>query len=77
MIFGFCSTQCAGYPRAASDAVAKPFIADLFENIISPLLRTTMPGFSHAGRYSYASFMRPSISSAVSALFARSIMRFS
>jgi hypothetical protein len=71
------TTQFAENPRAALELVEKPFIVDMFPNLISPLFHTNMLAFKNGGRYSYAKRIRPKISNAVSNLLANNITFFS
>ena len=64
-------------PLAASDEEANARIDDMFANESSPLFTTVAAAFSHFGRYSYPVMILPRSSSAVAALFARSMIFFS
>ena len=45
-------------------------MVDLFSNSILPLFQLIIPCCNHLGKFSYASYKRPSISLAVDDLFA-------
>ena len=77
LIIESLETQLHEYPRAASEDVANAFIADMFENTMSPLFQTATAGLRKLGQYSYAIRILPRISNAVSALFASNMIFFS
>ena len=58
-------------PRTAEEDVAAASTLEPFSKTIEPLFHSTMPCCSHIGKYSYASFKRPSSSLAVDSLLAR------